>query len=327
MNMRIIFLSLFIVLVPVVTGVGTVFAAEHQHGKMLYTCPMHPDYVSDKPGSCPICGMDLVKKEQGKSSSGESSEAGIHISTGQQQLIGVKTDRVLRRELALNIRASARVVLDQELFEAQQAYLSSNVLTTAYFNPSRQKLLSLGMSDAEIDQVKGRRRADKNLLMVGLDQVWVYAVIYENEMNVVKPGQKVTLMSVAFPGEPFYGVVTGVAMAVDPQSRTVRVRIRVDDREKLLHPEMSLAAEIKVELGEKLSIAGDAVIDSGKRKIVHVMTGDEAFSAREVVLGHKASGFYEVISGLQEGEKVVVAGNFLVDAESQLKGNYDRKDN
>ena len=322
MNIRGVVLSLCLFLVPGALTMTMAVAAEHQQSKTLYTCPMHPDYVSDKPGSCPICGMNLVKKEAVEA----PASSGVTINADQQQLLGVKTEKVLRRPLSLNIRANARVVLDQELYDAQAAYLSSNLITTAYFNPSHQKLLTLGMSELGIDQVKRQRRADKSLLTVGLDQAWVYAVVYEHEMEVVKPGQKVLLTSVAFPGKPFEGVVAGVANVVDAQNRTVRVRIRVNDRARRLHPEMSMTADIAVDLGEKLAVPAEAVMDTGKRKIVHVMTGDKTFAPHEVVLGEEASGFYEVISGLDEGDRVVVGGNFLVDAESQLKGNYDRKD-
>ncbi len=333
MNMRYTFFALFLLLASGVLLMPTaLYAAEHAQSKTLYTCPMHPDYVSDKPGSCPICGMNLVKKAVAKEpeaavKGGSLGVRGIRINPDQQEMIGVATGEVLMRDLLLDVRASARVVLDQELFQAQESYLSSNIITTAYFNPSRQKLLTLGMSESEIDQVKNQHRADKSLLTVGLDQVWVYAVVYENEMDIVRPGQKVALTSVAFPGDTFDGLVTGVASAVDPQSRTVRVRIHVNDKNRRLHPEMSMTADIAVDLGQKLSVPKDAVMDSGKRKIVHVMTGAETFTPHDVVLGQEASGFYEVKSGLQEGDKVVVSGNFLVDAESQLKGSYDRKDN
>ena len=98
------------------------------------------------------------------------------------------------------------------------------------------------------------------------------------------------------------------------------------DEEKILRPEMFLLADIQVDLGEKLSVPSDALIDTGRRKVVYVMTGSEVFTPRDVVVGHEASGFYEVLDGLKAGEKVVTGGNFLVDAESRLKGAYDRKD-
>ena len=61
-------------------------------------------------------------------------------------------------------------------------------------------------------------------------------------------------------------------------------------------------------------------MDTGRRKLVHVMTQEETFTPREVTLGRQAGGYYEVIGGLREGDAVVVSGNFLVDAESRLKG-------
>ena len=324
MNTRIVFLSLFIVLAPVMVSTGTAFAQEHQNAKVkFYRNPMDPSVTSPVPMKDGM-GMDYVPVYEEATAAAE----GVHITADQQQLIGVKTERVLRRPLALNIRATARVVLDQELYDAQAEYIGSNLVTSKAYNTSRQKLLTMGMGVDEIRRLKDRRWADRDLILTDLtDKVWVYASVYENEMGMVKPGQKAVLTAVAFPGETFSGVVTGVAQQLDPQNRTARVRIHVDNATKQLRPEMFMTADIKVDLGEKLAVPVEAVIDTGKRKVVHVMTAAETFTPREVVLGHEASGFFEVISGLEEGDKVVVDGNFLVDAESQLKGNYDRKDN
>jgi multidrug efflux pump subunit AcrA (membrane-fusion protein) len=298
-------------------------AASQERKVKFYRNPMDPSVTSPVPMKDGM-GMDYVPVYEEAVPVAE----GVHISNDQQQLIGVKTERVLRRGLALNIRASARVVLDKELYDAQAEYLGSNLITSKAYNTSRQKLLSLGMGVDEIKRLKDRRWADRDLVFTDLTgKVWVYASVYENEMGMVKPGQKVVLTAVAFPGETFNGVVAGVAQQLDPQNRTARVRVHVDDATKRLRPEMFMTADIKVELGEKLAVPAEAVIDTGKRKIVHVMTAAETFAPREVVLGREASGFFEVVSGLEEGDKVVLGGNFLVDAESQLKGNYDRKDN
>jgi membrane fusion protein, copper/silver efflux system len=328
MNMRIVLVSLLIVLAPVVMSAGTALAREHQamgqEGRVkFYRNPMDPSVTSPVPMKDGM-GMDYVPVYEDAPVAVE----GVHITADQQQLIGVKTERVLRRPLALNIRASARVVLDKELYDAQTEYLGSNLVTSKRYNTSRQRLLNLGMGVDEIQRLKDKRWADRDLILTDLtDKVWVYASVYENEMGMVKPGQKAVLTAVAFPGETFSGVVTGVAQQLDPQNRTARVRIHVNNIEKRLRPEMFMTADIQVDLGEKLAVPAEAVIDTGKRKIVHVMTAAETFAPREVVLGHEASGFYEVIGGLEEGAQVVISGNFLVDAESQLKGNYDRKDN
>jgi Cu(I)/Ag(I) efflux system membrane fusion protein len=152
------------------------------------------------------------------------------------------------------------------------------------------------------------------------DTAWVYASVFEDEMHWIKPGQKVALTSTAFSGETFSGFVTGVAQTVDPATRTARVRIRLPDKERKFHPEMFLAATISADIGSKLAVPEEAVIDSGTRTIVYVVKDGDTFEPRDVKIGVRASGYYEVLSGLAEGETVVVSGNFLVDSESRLKG-------
>jgi Cu(I)/Ag(I) efflux system membrane fusion protein len=152
------------------------------------------------------------------------------------------------------------------------------------------------------------------------ETAWVYASVFEDEMHWIKPGNKVLLTSTAFPGETFSGVVMGVAQTVDPATRTARVRIRLPDPGRKFHPEMFLAATISADVGEKLAVPQEAVIDSGKRTIVYVVKDGDTFEPRDVKIGIRASGYYEVLSGLTQGESVVVSGNFLVDSESRLKG-------
>ena len=352
--------------VPAEAGVS-----HEEHGKSVYYCPMHPNYTADKPGSCPICGMDLVKKVPAASAKTErqvkfyrnpmdpsvtspvpmkdgmgmdyvpvyekdaSSSPGVQINMDKQQLIGVRMDEVKTRPLVKNLRLTGRAVLDQELYDAQKVYADSSTLSSAYWNPARQKLVLLGMGDEEIQELRKRRRADQSLIaFVPVqkqefyqtpfpDTVWVYAAVFENEMALVKPGQRVDLAAIAYPGESFEGIVAGVGQSVDPQTRTVRVRIRVEDKARRLKPEMFVTVTIQVDLKEALSVPAAAVLDSGKRKIVYVVTDQTTFAPREVVLGSRAGEFFEVKKGLKSGDKVVVGGNFLVDAESRLKGIFD----
>ncbi|MBF0123436.1 MAG: efflux RND transporter periplasmic adaptor subunit [Candidatus Omnitrophica bacterium] len=304
-------------------------AARHEDGKTVYYCPMHPNYTADKPGSCPICGMDLVKKAPVKEGS-----AGVQIDLSKQQLIGVKTDEVKMRHLSIPLRASGRVVLDQELYDAQNEYVKAAVFLSKYWNAAYQRLLVLGMTEEEIKDLKNRRWADQGLIAIGpSDQgrfyrtpypgsSWVYAAVFENEMALVKPGQSVRLTVSAFSGETWEGVVAGVAQNVDPQTRTARVRVRVEDKEKRLRPDMFVIVMLQVDLGEKLAVPATAVLDSGKRQIVYVVTGGTTFVPHEVLLGSRAGDLVEVKSGLTSGDKVVVDGNFLVDAESRLKAAF-----
>jgi Cu(I)/Ag(I) efflux system membrane fusion protein len=78
--------------------------------------------------------------------------------------------------------------------------------------------------------------------------------------------------------------------------------------------------QVKVDLGTKLAIPAEAVIDTGERHVVYVDKGGGNFEPREVALGLKGDGMVEVIRGLNAGERVVSAANFLIDSEAKLKG-------
>jgi Cu(I)/Ag(I) efflux system membrane fusion protein len=78
--------------------------------------------------------------------------------------------------------------------------------------------------------------------------------------------------------------------------------------------------ELEIDLGKRLVVPDEAVIDTGMRKIVYVQKDETNFEPREVVTGLRAEGSVEVLKGLSPGEKVAASGNFLIDSEAQLKG-------
>ena len=86
-----------------------------------------------------------------------------------------------------------------------------------------------------------------------------------------------------------------------------------------MKPGMFVDVELELPLGKRLAVPESAVLPTGERKIVFVDVGQGRLAPREVRLGHRAGGFYEVLDGLKEGEAVVTSGNFLVAAESKLK--------
>jgi Cu(I)/Ag(I) efflux system membrane fusion protein len=147
----------------------------------------------------------------------------------------------------------------------------------------------------------------------------VYVEIYDYEAGFVKSGQSAEFTSPAFPGDPFTGVVRTVDSIVNSETRTLRVRVEVPNPQGDLKPEMYLSATIHAALGKKLAVPDSAVLDTGMRQLVYVQTAPGQYEPREIRVGREASGYYEVKSGLKEGENVVTSANFLIDSESKIR--------
>jgi RND family efflux transporter MFP subunit len=163
------------------------------------------------------------------------------------------------------------------------------------------------------------RAGDELYNIADLSRVWVYADIYERELPKVHTGQHAEVSLDALPGQRFDGVVTYIYPSVSEQSRTVRVRLEFYNPGLVLRPGMY----IKVTLLHRapsatLAVPAEAVLDSGVREIVIVALGDGHFQPREIKTGTQSESYFQVLSGLQQGERVVTSAQFLIDSESNL---------
>jgi Cu(I)/Ag(I) efflux system membrane fusion protein len=160
---------------------------------------------------------------------------------------------------------------------------------------------------------------DKELYTIAdLSNVWVHVDVYESDIPFIKVGQRADISLSYSPGEPLKGRVSYIYPYLDEKTRTVKVRLEHPNPGYKLKPEMYVNAEIKIPGETQLSIPEEAVLDSGTRKIVFLDKGDGHFEAKEVKLGPKMEGFYQVTSGLKEGEKIAASSAFLLDSESRL---------
>lgn len=115
-----------------------------------------------------------------------------------------------------------------------------------------------------------------------------------------------------------------MAPVLDPQSRTLKVRATVKNKNGLLKPGMIADASLSVLIkGEPLVVPRSAIIDTGKRKVVWLKKTTQLYHAHIVKTGFESSGYVEIRSGLNEGDEVVLDGNFLLDAQAQLFGGYE----
>jgi Cu(I)/Ag(I) efflux system membrane fusion protein len=153
-----------------------------------------------------------------------------------------------------------------------------------------------------------------------LSSVWVVADVFEQDIGLVKLGAQAKVRINAYPDKLFSGKVSYVYPTLNAATRTVPVRIELANPGLLLKPAMFAQVELPVSAtGRVVTVPVSAVIDSGTRQIVLIELGEGRFAPREVRLGARSDSDVEVVEGLKEGERVVVAANFLIDAESNLK--------
>lgn len=362
---------LLITIVVFLFSISACGDTKHKHGTSsesiaYYTCGMHPsvrikpeDYNEDV--LCPICNMKLVpvKKESSEQAQGRDThtmdtdemlqkETKIRINQSQADLAGVKTEHVRKLHLFKEIRTVGKIAYDPEMAIAQDEFISSlealeqidqgnipeiiertqNLLLSA-----RRKLQLLGLSSAQIDDIKKTRSIQGNLILPE-KEMWIYGDVYEYELSWVKVGGKLKVTTTSIPGKEFGGTISSINPVVDPKTRSVRFRAIIDNTDLQLKPEMYVNVTImsmyKGTDGSHmvLAIPKEAVLDTGSRQVVWVKNDDGSYTGKNVAIGPEATAqvddqkkkFYPVLKGLKEDDVVVTKANFLIDSQSQLSG-------
>ena len=248
------------------------------------------------------------------------------VSTQEEYLLALRTAEDLANSPFENVSGGAR-----SLFEA-----------------TRRKLELLDITREQIDQLEKTGQVQKTMMVYSPSQghvmdkdvfpnmyvtpetkvytiadhtsIWAYVEIYENEIAHVREGQRVVMSTAAYPGEAFNGEITYVYPHLNEKTRTMRVRLEFANPDLRLKPGMYSTIEVQVPLGMRLAVPESAVLRTGTRDLVFVDLGSGQMQLRQVEVGTKAGGYYEILKGLQAGENVVSAANFLIDAESKVQG-------
>jgi Cu(I)/Ag(I) efflux system membrane fusion protein/cobalt-zinc-cadmium efflux system membrane fusion protein len=158
-----------------------------------------------------------------------------------------------------------------------------------------------------------------------LSRVWVYAQIFQDDIGRVRPGEAARIAVDAYAGRNFPARVESILPQVDLTTRTVRVRLEVENPGVALKPGMFVNVDLKNNLGRQLTIPTSAVLHAGTRELVYLSDGNGRLERKEVTLGPRSGDDYIVLSGLKAGQQIVTSGNFLIDSESQLQaaaGSY-----
>jgi len=248
-------------------------------------------------------------------------------------------------------------ILAPQWLEARQEYLTLLDATSesapALRAAARERLTVLGVPDAAVRTLEEKRQttaativqspidgvvtelgardgaafaAGASLFRInGLTSVWVNAQIPEAHVSMVPLGSTVQAHATAWPGREFKGRVIALLPQVDPQTRTFTVRVALDNPDFRLSPGMWVTLDFTgPALPPQLVVPSEAVISTGERSVVITAKDSGAFDVVEVSTGVEQDGKTPILSGLQEGESVVVSGQFLIDSEANLNSAVDR---
>jgi Cu(I)/Ag(I) efflux system membrane fusion protein len=259
-------------------------------------------------------------------------------------------DPVTKGQLLFELYSPTLVNAQQELLAA----LASN--NTVLRNASRDRLTALGVTNAEIQRLEKEREASQRVRVYAqsdgviahlgvregifvtpatevmsvarLDRVWVLAEVFERQSAWVEPGQEATVELDYLPGKLLRGTVDYVYPELDPQTRTLKVRLRFDNKGETLRPNMFARVVIDGSAIDNIvHVPREAVIRGGSSSRVVVALGDGRFQSREVLIGIESGDRVAVRRGLKEGERVVTSAQFLIDSESNIDVALERMEN
>jgi RND family efflux transporter MFP subunit len=211
---------------------------------------------------------------------------------------------------------------------------------------AKKRLSLLGLSDSQIDEIASAgapldtisitapatgfviekdvvegasvQAATRLFRIAALDQVWVEAEVYEEDLAHVRVGQRAKVTLDYLPGQTYDAKVSYVYPYMESAARTGRVRVELANKQRDLRPGMYASVELAADLGRRVQVPASAVVYTGPRRLVFVDLGEGRFKPQEVHVGTEANGMYEVLDGLAPGDMIATSGMFLIAAEARI---------
>jgi membrane fusion protein, copper/silver efflux system len=184
------------------------------------------------------------------------------------------------------------------------------------------------VSESPMTVGRSVKHGDKLMVLLNLSSVWLWVNFYEDEVNFLKEGEPMTVDFPSLANRSFAGKVGVITPTIDSVKRTSLVRIDIPNPDGQLRPGMSANVTTDIDAGEGLTIPFESVLPTGSQRLVFVQRGLGKLEPRLVRLRRQSvecadeneERYYQVIGGLQEGERIVSGGNFLINAEAQVQG-------
>jgi len=256
-------------------------------------------------------------------------------------------DRVKQGDPLFALYSPALVNVQEDYLAAQRSK------SRALIDASRQRLLSLGLDAGHIAALDKSGRAQQTVLFTAprsgiltglnvregmyvtpslemmaigrLDSVWVIAEVFERQAGWLAPGQPVVMTLASYPGEVWSGQVEYIYPELNEMTRTTQLRIRFDNADWRLRPNMYAQLDIQAGDGQaRLSVPREAVIRGSREDRVVMRMAEGTYRSVPVKTGMESAGRVEILDGLHEDDEVVVSGQFLIDSESNIDAELER---
>lgn len=249
------------------------------------------------------------------------------------------------------------VIYSPTLIQAQQELLEAKKLANTLpgvLDAAREKLRQWKLTEAQISDIENTEKVISNFevkstvsgiitkKMVNqgdyisqgsalyevsdLSRVWILFDAYESDLPWIKQGDKIEFSIQSLPGKDFFANISFISPVIDDLSRVAKVRIEMANTGRVFKPGMFATGTVKAKLEnlkDNYIVPGSAVLWTGKRSLVYIKLPDTkmpTFEMREIEIGPDLGNSYVVLSGLNEGEELVINGVFSIDAAAQLSG-------